>query len=49
MLRGDAPAKVDFEDDVDGDVVVLSLLLETEFLVYLVVVTAFWVFSCDDM
>jgi hypothetical protein len=35
--------------DVDGDVIVLSMLLETQFLVNLIVVTAFWGFSCDEM
>jgi hypothetical protein len=35
--------------DVDGDVVVLSMLLETQFLINLIVVTTFWGFSCDEM
>lgn len=35
--------------DVNGDVVVLLMLLETQFLINLIVVTAFWVFSCDEV
>jgi hypothetical protein len=38
-----------FEGGVDGDVVVLSMLLETQFLINLIVVTTFWGFSCDEM
>lgn len=37
------------ELDVDEYVVVLSMLLETQFLMNLIVVTAFWVFSCDEV
>lgn len=54
MLRRDAPAKSDFEDDVNGDVVVLLMLLETQFMMSLIVVTAFlgivatrWRVSCS--
>jgi hypothetical protein len=50
-ILGDDVSELDVdkivEGDVDGDVVVLSMLLNIPFLIDLIVVTAFGFFSCD--